>query len=82
MLVCHTYAIIFSPSFDGKKGVCMVNVLSVIGKQLESEVFPATKMLKDSNRIRERDSRKKILTEKRLELRDSLLGRVKTLHVV
>lgn len=60
----------------------MVNVLSVIGKQLESEVFPATKMLKDSNRIRERDSRKKILTEKRLELRDSLLGRVKTLHVV
>lgn len=60
----------------------MVNVLSVIGKQLESEVYPLTKSLKDSNRIRERDSRKKILTEKRLELRDSLLGRVKTLHVV
>lgn len=60
----------------------MVNVLSVVGKQLESEVCPLTKSLKDSNRIRERDARKKILIEKRLELRDSLLGRVKTLHVV
>lgn len=52
----------------------MVNVLSVIGKQLESEVYPLTKSLKDSNRIRERDSRKKILTEKKVRVTRLIIG--------